>query len=181
MWGTRTRFGGLALGSGFDGVVDGGEFEDFEFALAVGGDDGGGVADLFAEEGAADGGGGGDEAFGDVGLFAGDEFVGELLVLGGVEDDDGGAEADFVAGDVVEVDHGELAHALFELAEARVDEDLALLGHVVFGVFGEVAEGDGFFDLRGEFGGELVFESFDLIFEGLFDVFHEVVCFAGRR
>ena len=119
--------------------MNGGEFEDLELALAVRGNDRGDVADFFAEEGAADGRGGGDEALGDVGLFAGDELVGELLVLGGVEYYYGGAEADLVAGDVVEVDHGELTHALFELAEARIDEDLALLGHVVFGVFGEIA------------------------------------------
>ncbi len=65
------------------------------------------------------------------------------------------------------------------MAEACVDELLALLGGVVLGVFGEIAEGDGFFDLRGEFGGELVFEGLDLLFEGLFDVFHAYVCFAG--
>ena len=167
-------------GGDFDGFVDGGEFEDFEFTLAVGGDHGGGVSDFFAEEGSANGGGGGDEALGDVGFFAGDELVGDVLFLGGVEDDDGGAKADFVAGDVVEVDHGELAHALFELAEAGVDELLALFGGVILGVFGEIAEGDGFLDLGGEFGGELVFEGFDLLFEGFFDVFHAWVCFAGH-
>jgi hypothetical protein len=45
-------------------IVDGGELEDFELALAVGGDDGGGVADLLAQQRAADGRGGGDEALG---------------------------------------------------------------------------------------------------------------------
>ena len=162
--------------------MDGGKLEDFEFTFAVGGDYGGDVADLFAEEGAADGRGGGDEAPGDVGLFAGDELVGELLILGGVEDYDGGAEADLVARDVFEVDHGELAHALFELAEAGVDEDLALLGHVVFGVFGEVAERDGFFDLRGELGGEFVLERFDLLFKSLFNIFHagRLLCWPWR-
>jgi hypothetical protein len=160
-------------------VVNGGELEDFEFALAVGGDDGGDVADFFAEQGAADGGGGGDEAFGDVGLFACDELVGELFVFSAVEDDDRGAEADLVVGDVVEVDHGEFAHALLELAEACVDELLALLGGVVLGVFGEIAEGYGLLDLRGEFGGELVLEGLDLLFESFLDVFHAWVCFAG--
>jgi hypothetical protein len=163
----------------FYGVVDGGELEDFEFAHPVGSHHGGGVTDFFAEQGAADGGGGGDEALGDVGFFAGNELVGELLVLGGVEDDDGGAEADTVAGDVVEVDHGELAHTLLELAKACIDELLALLGGVVLGVFGEIAEGDSLLDLRGEFGGELVLEGLDLLFESLLDVFHAWVCFAG--
>ena len=133
-------------------VVDGGQLQDLELALAVGGDDGGGVADLLAEQRAADGRGGGDEALGDVGLFAGDELVGDLLVLAGVEDDDRGAEADLVVRNVREVDHGELAHALLQLAEAGVDEHLALLGHVVFGVFAEVAKGDSLLDLGGQLG-----------------------------
>jgi len=157
-------------------TMDGGEFEDFEFALAVGGDHGGGVADLFAEEGAADGAGGGDEALGDVGLFAGDELVGDLFVLGAVEDDDGGAVADAVAGDVVEVDHGELAHALLELAEAGVDELLALLGGVVLGVFAEVSEGDGLLDLGRELDGELLLQDPDLFCDRGFNVFHTDVC-----
>ena len=45
------------------------------------------------------------------------------------------------------------------------------LADVVFGVFAEVAEGYGFFDFGGEFGGEFVFELFDLFEEFLFDVF----------
>jgi len=163
--------------------VDGGEFENFEFAFAVGCDYGGGVADFFAQQGAADGGCGGDEALGDVGLFANDELVGDLFVLGGVEDDDGGAEADTVAWDVVEVDHGELAHAPFELAEARIDELLTLLGGVVLGVFGEVAERDCFFDLGGELGGELVLKLLDLLFKSSFYVFHGwgSLCWPARK
>lgn len=73
--------------------------------------------------------------------------------------------------DVFEVDHAELAHAAFELAQAGVDELLALLGGVVFGIFGEVSEGDGLFDFGGELGGEFVFELANLLFELFFDVF----------
>jgi hypothetical protein len=62
-------------------------------------------------------------------------------------------------------------HALFELAEACVDENLALFGHVVFGVFAEVAEGDRFLDLSGQLGGELVLEKSYLFLQLLFDVF----------
>ncbi len=155
-------------------VVDGCELEHFEFALAVGGDHGGDVADFLADEAAADGRRGGDETLGDVGFFTGDELVGDVFTLGLVMHLYGGAEANLVAWDVFEVDHGELAHALFELAEAGVDELLALLGHVVFGVFGEVTERYGFFDLRGEFGGELVLEGADLFVERFFDVLHGV-------
>ena len=69
-------------------VVDGDELEDFKFALAVGGDDGGHVADFFADKSPPDGRGGGDEALGDVGFFAGDEAVFGFDVLVDVEDGD---------------------------------------------------------------------------------------------
>ena len=119
--------------------MDGGELEDFELALAVGRDDRGYVADFFANEAATYGRRGGDEAVEDVGFFGHDELVGDLFVLGAVENDHCGPETYPVVRDVGEVHHGELAHALFKLAETGVDEDLALLGHVVFGVFGKVA------------------------------------------
>ncbi len=69
--------------------MNGGELEDLQLALAVGCDHCGGVANLFAEEGAAYWRSGGEQALGYVRFLAGDELVGELLVLGGVEDDDG--------------------------------------------------------------------------------------------
>ena len=94
----------------------------------------------------------------------GDELVLELLVLGGVEDADGGAEGDPVMGDVGEVHQGELGHALLELAEARVDKLLALLGHVVLGVFAEVAERRSLLDLLRELVSKLMLEVPDLLF-----------------
>ncbi len=68
-------------------------------------------------------------------------------------------------------DHGELAHALLQLAQARVHEHLALLGHVVLGVFAQVAQRDGLLDLRRQLGGELVLQRLDLFGELGFDVF----------
>ena len=117
------------------GVVDGRELEHLQLAFSVRCHHCGDVAEFLADERAADGRGGRDEALGDVRLLAGDELVGELFVLGRVEDNDGGAEADLIAWDVREVDHSELAHALLELAEAGVDELLTLLGGVVLGIF----------------------------------------------
>src|SRR6185437_5875804 len=129
----------LAIMTLFFGFVDGSEFENFQLTLAIGGDDGGHVADLFADEAAANRRGGGDESLIDVGLLAGDEFVFDLLILGAVVNGDGRAKGGAVPGNVGEVDERELGHALFKLAEAGVDELLALLGHVVFGVFAQIA------------------------------------------
>ena len=49
-----------------------------------------------------------------------------------------------------------------QLAEARVDEHLALLGHVVLGVFAEVAQRGRFFDLGGKFVRQLMLEPLNL-------------------
>lgn len=151
--------------------MDGGEFEDLQLAFAAGGDYGSHVADLLADEGAPDGGCGGDEAVGDVGFFAGDELVLDFFFFGVIEDEDGGAEGDFVVRDIGEVDEGELGHAFFELSEACVDEFLALLGHVVFGVFAEVAEGGGFFDLGWELVSELMLQLLNVFEKFFLDVF----------
>ena len=73
--------------------------------------------------------------------------------------------------DVCEVDHGKLAHALLQLSKPRIDEDLALFGHVVLGVFAEIAQRDGLLDLGRKLGGQFVFERFDLFSKLGFDVF----------
>jgi hypothetical protein len=94
----------FGCGCGVGEVVDGGELEHFEFAAAAGGDDDSDIANLLANQCTANGRSGRDEALGDVRLFAGDELVGELFVLGGIEDDDAGAEGDLVTGNVREID-----------------------------------------------------------------------------
>ena len=157
-----------------------GQLQNFELALAVGRNHGRHVAHLFAHQRLADGRGGGDEALAHVRLLAGHELVLDFLIFRGVVDEDGGAESSAVAGDVGEVDEGELRHALFELAEARVDEVLALLGHVILGVFAEVAHSHRLFDFGGQFMGELMLELFDLFQKLLFDVFgHESLFLLG--
>ena len=88
-----------------------------------------------------------------------------FFVLGVVEDLDGRSEAHFVVGDVVHVDHGQVGEALAELADARLDELLALLGHVILGVLAEVAEGGGLLDLFGKFVDQLVFERVDFFLQ----------------
>ena len=131
--------------------------------MPLGRDDDDFVADFFVQQRAADGRGGGDFSGGYVGFFAGDELVFDFFVLGAVVNLDGRSQAHFVVGDVVHVDHGEVGEALAELADARLDEFLALLGHVVFGVLAEVAERGGFLDFFGKLVDQLVFERVDLV------------------
>ena len=59
-------------------------------------------------------------------------------------------------------DQGELSHAALQLPEAGVHKLLALLGHVVFGIFRQIAERHGFLDLRRQLVRQLVFELGDL-------------------
>jgi len=75
-----------------------------------------------------------DQAFRDIGLLAGHQPVLDLLVLLRVEDQNRRAEPGAVARNVGQVDERKLSHAALELAQARVDELLALLGHVILGV-----------------------------------------------
>ena len=125
---------------------------------------------------AADGRGRGNFSRRDVGFFAGDQLVLHFLVLGAVEDLDGGTEAHFIVGDVVHVDHRQVGEALAQLADARLDELLALLGHVVLGVLAEVAERGGFLNLFGKLVNQLVLERVDLFLQFSFDgVCHSLI------
>ena len=117
----------------------------------------------FAHQAAPDRRCGGDQALGDVRLLAGDEPVHNLFVLGGVVDNDGRAESSLVVRNVGQIHERELGHASFQLAEARVDELLALLRHVVLGVFRQIAQRHSLFDLRGQFVGEFVLEDLNLL------------------
>src|ERR1035437_3031383 len=151
-------------------IVEGDQLEHFELAVAVGRDHGRGFADLLGQQGAADGRGRRDQALGDVGLLAGDEFVADLLVLAGLENHHARAEAALVVGNVDQVDQRQLAHSLLQLAEAGVHEDLALLGHVVLGVLAQVSERDCLLDLRRQLGCEFTFQQPDFFFEPLLNM-----------
>ena len=80
-----------------------------------------------------------------------------------------------------EIDQGEFAHAGLELAQACVDEDLALLGHVVFGVFAQIAERSRLLDLSGKLVLKLVFELFDLFQQFFLDVFGHGTSIAAKN
>ena len=86
-------------------------------------------------------------------------------ILGAVENLDGRAKSHPVMGNVVHVDHREVGEALAELADARLDELLALLSHVVLGVLAEVAERGGFLDFLGKLVDQLMFERVDFVLQ----------------
>ncbi len=74
--------------------------------------------------------------------------------------------------DLVEVDEGERGHAAVKLADARLQEALALLGRLVLRVLPQVAVLPGLQDLLGELHLQLVVERLDLLLEPLLDLQH---------
>ena len=139
-------------------VVNGDEANDFKFLFASGCGNLHFVANLPVEQRAADGRSGGDETLFDVGFFAADELVFDLNVALHVKHNNTRTIAGAVFGYVGEIEHAEITHALFKLADFGVDVALALLGVFVFGVFGEVAVSASNGDLLGEFDVELMLE-----------------------
>ena len=90
--------------------------------------------------------------------FAGHQIVLHFFILGAVEDRHRRTQADLVLGDIVHVDQRQVGQALAELANARLQVLLALLGRVILGVFAEIAEGDGLLEFSGDIEGQLVLE-----------------------
>ena len=70
-----------------------------------------------------------------------------------------GAVAGTILGNIGEIEHAEVAHALFEMADFGVDVTLAFFGVFVLGVFGEVAVRASDGDFLGKLDVELVLES----------------------
>src|SRR6266478_1097721 len=149
--------------------VNGEKTDDFEFFLARRGEHLDLVADLAIEQGAADGGRGGDHSLFDVGFLAADELVFDFLALLHVNDYDARAVAGTVFRNIGEVQHAEVAHALFELADLGIDVALALLGVFVLGVFGEVSVRAGNGNFLGEFDVEFVLQGVNFLLELLFN------------
>ena len=65
----------------------------------------------------------------------------------------------------------QVGHALLQLAQPRADELLPLLGHVILGVFAEIAHGDGLLQFLGQFVVQLVLEGGNFLVELFLDVF----------
>jgi len=145
--------------------VDCDEFDDFEGFSAGRGRDLDFIADLAVEKSLANRRGCGDEAFFGVNFFAADELVLDLDVFVGIENENSGAVTGTIFGNVGEIQHSEVAHAFFQLADAGVDETLALLCVFVFGVFGEVTVRACDGNFLGEFDVELVVEPINFFLE----------------
>ena len=139
------------LPSVVDSVVHGGKLQNLQLARASGSDDRGHVSDLFSHQGAADRRGGRNHALGDIAFFAGHQFVDDFFILSGIKDHQSGAQGGAIAGNIRQIHERQLAHALFHHAQAGTHELLALLGHVVLGIFREVAHRDRFFKLGRKF------------------------------
>src|ERR1700730_432775 len=151
-------------------LVNGDEANDFKFLLAGWGGNLNFIANFAVEQRLADGRGRGDHSLFDVSLFGAYELVFDFDLALDVQHDDARTVTGTILRDVAEIEHAEIAHAPFELADAGVDEALALFGKLVLGVFGEVAVGPGDSNLFGQLDTELVLERADLVQELLLDV-----------
>lgn len=149
--------------------MNGDETDDLKFLFAGRRGDLDFVADLAIEESTADGRSGGDKALVGVGFLAADELVFDFDVALSVQNDDAGAVAGTILGNVGEIEHAEIAHALFELADAGVHEALSLFGELVFGIFREIAVSASDGNFLGKLDVEFVFELVDFRLELLFD------------
>ena len=161
--------------------MDGDQTQNFQLALAVGRDHGGLVADFLVEQGAANGRSGRDLARAYVGLFAGHQLVFDFFILGAVVDLDRGTQPHLVLGDVVHVGQGQVGETLAELAEARLDELLTLLGHVIFGVLAEVAESGGALDFFGQLVDQFVLERVDFFLQFFSKLISHACKYSFRR
>src|SRR6266567_3671526 len=146
-------------------IVNGAQAQDFQFALAVWRNYIRGISNLLIQQRATNRRGGRNLPGSHVRLLAGHNVVLDLLILSTVVNLYRRAEANFVLGNVVHVDHGKVSQTLPKLAYPGLDELLALLGHVVLGVFAQVAQGGGLLDLLGEFMDQLVLEGVDFVLQ----------------
>jgi len=105
-----------------------------------------------------------------VGFLGAHESVIDFCVALYIQNSKARAVAGAVLGNVCEVQHAQIAHALFEVGDLEVDVALALFGEFVLGVFGEVAVGAGDGNLLGKFDAELVRELVDLVLQLFLDL-----------
>jgi len=154
--------------------MNGDEANDFEFFLASGGGNLHFIANLPIQKGAADRRSRGDEALFDIGFFTADELVFHLNIALHVKHNNARAVAGTVFRDVGEIEHAEIAHALFELANFGVDVALAFFGVLVLGVFREVAMGASYRNFLGKLDVKLVLERIDFLLKLSFNLCNRV-------
>ncbi len=149
--------------------MNGDEANDFEFFLASGGGNLHFIANLTIQKRATDGRSGGDKTLFDVGFFAADELVFDLNVALQVKYKYAGAVARTVPGNVTEIEHAKIAHALLEIADLGVHVALALFGVFVLRIFREVTVRASYGDFLGQLDAELMFERIDFLLELVLD------------
>src|SRR5215467_2481100 len=146
-------------------LVNGAQLDDFEFFRAGRCRNFYFIPDLAVEERAADRRRRRNMALFDVSFFAAYQTVFDANVALRVNNDNSGAVARTVPGDVAEVEQAQVAQAFFELADARVDETLAFFGVFVLGILGKVAMRPRHCNFLGQLDAQLVFELVDLFLQ----------------
>src|SRR5262245_9683211 len=146
-------------------LVNRAQFDDFEFFRAGRRGNFHFIPNLAVEKRAADGRRRRNMALFDVSFLAAYQAVFDANVALRVNNHNPGAVARTVPGDIAEVQQPEVAQAFFELADARVDETLPLLGVFVLGILGEVAMRPRDRNFLGQLDVQLVFELVDLFLQ----------------
>src|SRR5450432_4104373 len=156
--------------NGYLGIlVDGHQADYLEFLFTGGSGDLDFVAHFAVKQGLADRRSGGDEAVLGVGFLGTHQLVFDFDVFLGIEHGQTGAVAGAVLGDVGQVEHAQIAQALFQLADAGVYKSLALFGVFIFGVFGKIAVGASDGNLFGKIDVQLMRELIDFFQQFLFN------------
>ena len=150
--------------------MNGDKANNFEFFLASGGGNLNFITNLPIQKGATDRRSSGDKALFDIGFFTADELVFHLNIALHVKHKNAGTVAGAVFRDIGEIEHAEIAHALFEVADFGVDVALALFGVLVLGVLGKVAVRAGNGNFLREFDVEFVLERVDFLLKFLLNL-----------
>src|SRR6188472_4029923 len=119
--------------------ASGDQLEDFEGAVAFGGLDAHGGAELGVHQRPADRRLGREPAFGQVGLGRADQGPDDGLAFGLVEHLGGAAEAEEVAVELGDLDHDRVPQPFLEALDPRLHVGLVLFGDVILGVLLQVA------------------------------------------
>ena len=130
------------------------------------------VAFFLVQDGAADRRGGGDHALLGVGVFGHHELVDDRVAVLDAKVH-GRSEARAVVRDAIQVHHRDLADALLQHRDARVDDLLTLLRGLVLGVLAQVAQLARALDLLRQLDLQLALERGDFVVEFLENaIFH---------
>ena len=153
--------------------MDGNEPNDLEHAHARGGRGLHFVAFFLANESLPDGRRNRDEAAIGIGIFRHHQFVREFAAA--LANRQLGPKSGAIDGNPIEIHKVDLGHPFTQHRDAGLDEPLALLGRMVFGILAKVTQFARSLDFLGEVVRQLSLEHGDLIFESLDQpLFHDL-------